>query len=172
MEITDFKKAFQKGFHHANKFQVLIAGFDQAFEMVVTDSPVPEFTIGEIVLNFRGIKIYENGDPALPTWTITVRDDADHTYRKLFEGWQSLINSRTSDEQADTQNYKTTAFISALNNNNEPTLVWTLGGVWPTTLGEISYSSESGDTVSTYTVTFRIDQLESIATIPTGLIGI
>ena len=82
--IDDFKANLIGGGARANQFRVTITpppgiaiGLDvRRASFLVTASRLPESTLGEIAVPFRGRNIYVTGDrPAPETWTTTFFND-------------------------------------------------------------------------------------------------
>ena len=100
--IDDFKANLIGGGARANQFRVTITpppgiaiGLDvRRASFLVTASRLPESTLGEIAVPFRGRNIYVTGDrPAPEPWTVTFFNDTDFMVRTAMERWHNGINN-------------------------------------------------------------------------------
>ena len=92
--IDDFKANLIGGGARANQYRVTITpppgiaiGLDvRRSAFLVTASNLPEQTLGEIAIPFRGRQIYIAGDRTFETaWTTTFMNDTDFMIRNAME---------------------------------------------------------------------------------------
>lgn len=156
--IQDVKRRFNE-YQRANRFQVVIngQGFDQDLEIVVKSSNTPNSTNGVVIFPYRGRQIKYAGDRVYSTWTATVSDDLQHTYRRLFETWNEAIANAADTNAVDGADADVTVLVQSLDRNDNVTMEWTLFNVRITELGEIAWAQDSNDTIAEYTVTLDYD---------------
>ena len=96
--IDDFKANLIGGGARANQYRVTITpppgiaiGLDvRRTSFLVTASTLPEQTLAEIAIPFRGRQIYIAGDRTFETaWTTTFMNDTDFMIRNAIERWSN-----------------------------------------------------------------------------------
>lgn len=160
--LTDIKKRFKDG-QRANRFRVLIngEGFDEDLAISVKTASTPNSTTGVVLFYNQGRQIKYPGDRVYSTFTMTVIDDIDHKYRKLFESWNDKIADPGSTVSATGDSADAVIIVQALDRDKEVvTMEWTLYGARISELGEIAYGQDSNDILAEYTVVIDYDYHE------------
>mgnify|MGYP006232495615 FL=1 len=126
--IDDFKANLIGGGARANQFRVTITpppgiaiGLDvRRASFLVTASRLPESTLGEIAVPFRGRNIYVTGDrPAPETWTTTFFNDTDFMVRNAMERWHNGINNFADNTGVtNAADYQTDLFVEQLDRDD------------------------------------------------------
>ena len=126
--IDDFKANLIGGGARANQFRVTITpppgiaiGLDvRRASFLVTASRLPESTLGEVAVPFRGRNIYVAGDrPAPETWTTTFFNDTDFMVRNAMERWHNGINNFADNTGVNNAaDFQTDLFVEQLDRDD------------------------------------------------------
>ncbi len=117
---------------------------------------IPESTLGEVTVAYRGRDIKLPGDREFPTWSITILNDTDFAIRNAFEQWMNLINSHegnigTQGLQAIQQNWK----VTQLGKGGERLKTYEFSGCWPSQISAIDLDYDSKNAIETFQVTLQ-----------------
>ena len=171
--ISDFKAKLAGGGARANQFKVTmpfpgyasVGGEIEDFAFLCKATALPEMTIGEIPVKFRGRDIKIAGDRTIPNWTVTVYNDTNFRLKNAFERWQNGINNMTDNEGlTNPVDYQVDAFVDHLDRNGNTIKSYTLRGAFPTAVGGIPLDYETTDAIETFDVTFSYQFHESNTT--------
>ena len=171
--IDDFKANLIGGGARANQFRVTITpppgiaiGLDvRRASFLVTASRLPESTLGEIAVPFRGRNIYVTGDrPAPETWTTTFFNDTDFMVRNAMERWHNGINDFANNTGAvNSADYQTDLFVEQLDRDDTVLKSYILRNCQPTGTGAIELSYETANAIEEFSVTWRYTHFEASA---------
>lgn len=143
--------------YRPNRFKVEIDGIDTKLEFLCRTANIPESTIGQIDIPYMGLNIPVAGDrPAGRTWEIEVFMDVNTVVRDQLETWQESIRPQEIVGGTETSSYIRTGIADLLDTNGNTLRSYRMLRIWPVTLGEISLSHDSTDTIAQYPVTFSI----------------
>lgn len=159
MELTDITKAFQSGdFARPNLFEVEIPFLGRDFKFKCKATSMPAANTDKVIVGYQNKKLKLGGDRTYEDWSITVYNDVDHNVRTQFLEWQNLVHAqdrRIYGENPDT--YKKEALIRQFNRQGEETAVFTIYGIWPTSVGEIGLDWDTNNEVETFEVVLSLD---------------
>ena len=168
--IDDFKANLIGGGARANQFRVTITpppgiaiGLDvRRASFLVTASRLPESTLGEIAVPFRGRNIYVTGDrPAPETWTTTFFNDTDFMVRNAMERWHNGINNFADNTGVtNAADYQTDLFVEQLDRDDTILKSYVFRNAFPLTIGTIDLSSAEAGEIETFEVTWRYQHYE------------
>ncbi len=168
--IDDFKANLIGGGARANQFRVTITppagiaiGLDvRRMSFLVTTAQLPESTLGEIPVPFRGRNIYVSGDrPAPATWDITVYNDTDFMIRNAMELWQNGINDYANNTGVtNPSDYQTDLFVEQLDADDTVLKSYIFRNSYPLTIGVIELSSAEAGEIETFPITWRYQHFE------------
>ena len=168
--IDDFKANLIGGGARANQFRVTITppagiaiGLDvRRMSFLVTAAQLPESTLGEIPVPFRGRNIYVSGDrPAPATWDITVYNDTDFMIRNAMELWQNGINDYANNTGVtNPSDYQTDLFVEQLDADDTVLKSYIFRNSYPLTIGVIELSSAEAGEIETFPITWRYQHFE------------
>ena len=171
--IDDFKANLIGGGARANQFRVTITpppgiaiGLDvRRASFLVTASRLPESTLGEIAVPFRGRNIYVSGDrPAPETWTTTFYNDTDFMVRNAMERWHNGINDFANNTGAvNSADYQTDLFVEQLDRDDTILKTYIFRSAYPTTIAAIELSTAEATEIETFEVTWRYQHYEPSA---------
>ncbi len=171
--ITDFKAKLSGGGARPNQFKVVmpfpgyaqVGGEIEQLAFLCQATSLPEMTIGEVEVPFRGRTIKIAGDRTIGDWSITVINDTDFLLRNAFERWQNGINNMSDNEGlTNPADYQVDAFVDQLDRNGATIKSYTLRGAHPTSIGSIALDYETNNAIETFDVTFAYQYFESNTT--------
>ena len=168
--IDDFKANLIGGGARANQFRVTITpppgiaiGLDvRRASFLVTASRLPESTLGEVAVPFRGRNIYVAGDrPAPETWTTTFYNDTDHMIRNAMERWHNGINNFADNTGVtNAADFQTDLFVEQLDRDDTILKTYIFRNAFPLTIAAIDLTNEETTTIETFEVTWRYQHYE------------
>ena len=168
--IDDFKANLIGGGARANQFRVTITpppgiaiGLDvRRASFLVTASRLPESTLGEIAVPFRGRNIYVTGDrPAPETWTTTFFNDTDFMVRNAMERWHNGINNFADNTGVtNAADYQTDLFVEQLDRDDTILKTYIFRSAFPISVGQIDLTNEETTTIETFEVQWRYQHFE------------
>ena len=168
--IDDFKANLIGGGARANQFRVTITpppgiaiGLDvRRASFLVTASRLPESTLGEVAVPFRGRNIYVAGDrPAPETWTTTFFNDTDFMVRNAMERWHNGINNFADNTGVtNAADFQTDLFVEQLDRDDTILKTYIFRNAFPLTIAAIDLTKEETTTIETFEVTWRYQHYE------------
>lgn len=133
--------------------------WDGKFEFLAKTASLPGRTVGNIELNWQGMKYNIAGDPTFDDITFTFINSYEFDLRSFFEGWINGIAQMETNERSQPGAYKTDSItMSQLGRTqNDILAVYSLNGAYPTTLAAVDLSMDNNDQVEEISVTFKFD---------------
>ena len=171
--IDDFKANLIGGGARANQYRVTITpppgiaiGLDvRRSSFLVTASTLPEQTLAEIAIPFRGRQIYIAGDRTFETaWTTTFMNDTDFMIRNAMERWSNGINDLAEGTGVTAPaDYQTDLTVEQLDRDDTVLKSYIFRSAWPTTISAVDLTNDVQDTIETFDVTWRYQHFEASA---------
>ena len=177
--ISQFKSALIGGGARPNLFEVElttlpggIAWDAENFRFMAKAAALPAQNIAAIDVPFRGRIFKVAGDRTIDTWTVTIINDENFKLRNAFEEWTQLIAKLDNNLGAtQPESYMTNAKVFQLGRGSKPSSTDSTGeanavlkeyefiDIFPTTVGEIALSYDTGDTIEEFDVEFQVQSL-------------
>lgn len=161
--LQSFKSAVRDAVR-PNRFFVQIVGgtaagawADTPFSYLAKSAGLPARTIGEIELNWQGMKAKIAGDPTFDDYTMTFINDYDFAIKSYFDAWLEEISTMESNVRTDPETYKAEIIVQQLGREGEILKTYRLIGAYPKQVDQIELNMESNDTASELSVTFGYD---------------
>jgi hypothetical protein len=142
--------------------------------MLIKSAGLPASTITEIPVPFRGRTLKIAGDRTFDIWTITVINDTDFKWRKLFERWMNYIikvsdgsgTINPSEYMADmnvAQLSRSPGVSPNVLNGNEIQVLrkYIVHGVFPTNVSQIDLSYNNENEIEEFTVELQVQWWEA-----------
>ncbi len=182
--ISQFKSALIGGGARPNLFEVelttLPAGIQwdaENFRFMAKAAALPAQNIAAIDVPFRGRIFKVAGDRTIDTWTVTIINDESFALRNAMEQWTEQIARLTNNLGAtDPSAYMTNAKVFQLGrgaskssrdssgSSNAVLKEYEFIDIFPTTVGEIALSYDTGDTIEEFDVEFQVQSLNLTGT--------
>lgn len=119
---------------------------------------IPQSTIEDIQIMFRGKQYHEAGERTYSPWTCQIYNSSDFMIRKALEQWSHSILAAESTAGEDIPTlYKKSVEIKHLDRNGHILRTYILHGAYPQEVGEISLGFDQGNTVEQFSCTFVYD---------------
>ena len=153
-----------------NRFWVEITGGtaagawqEQNMAFLAKSANLPARTIGEIELNWQGMKAKIAGDPTFDDFTMTFLNDYDFNLKKFIEDWMEEIATMATNNRTDHGTYKAEILVSQLGRTGDEVLrKYKLIGAYPKQMDAIELSMESNDQAEELSVTWGYDYFEIV----------
>lgn len=187
--ITGFKERLAGGGARPNLFEVEIPSFPDpirnlwktgatdeivTFKFLCKAAALPASNISAIDVPFRGRILKVAGDRTFDIWTITVINDTDFKWRRLFERWMNYI-VKVSDGSGSIEpaSYMADMNVTQLsrapgvapntrNDNKIGTLRrYVVKDVFPTNVSQIDLSYNNENEVEEFTVDLQVQWWEA-----------
>lgn len=128
-------------------------------EFLAKTTQLPGRTVGNIELNWQGMKYNIAGDPTFEDITFTFVNNYEWDLRKFFEKWAERVAEMGSNERSAPSDYKSDKiYMQQLGRTQSEILqTYTLFGAYPTTVAAIDLSQDSMDTAEEVSVTMKYD---------------
>lgn len=172
--LDDFKAALKGGGARPNLFRAIVnfppgtAGDARLASFMIKGASLPESTLGQIEVPFRGRRLKVGGDRTFNTWTITVMNDTDFAIRDAFERWSNLVNSHADNDSAfggsAALDYMFDMQVDQLDRDENVLKTYTFRGAWPANVSQIDLNYESNDQIEEFTVELAYQYWESNTT--------
>lgn len=128
---------------------------------LVTAASMPTMNMGVIEQRFKGRTLKIPGDRTFDEWSCTVLNDGGMTLYEAFKKWHNGINSFDSNIMPNIEDMYSQVEIHQLNTKDERIMSETLKLAWPSVVGAIELSHESGDALSTFEVTWQYSAIDN-----------
>ena len=169
--IDDFKANLIGGGARPNQFRVTITppsgiaiGLDvRRTSFLCTASTIPEVSIAEIAVAFRGRKIYMAGDRDFPNaWETTFYDDTDFMIRNALERWSNGINDLADNTGVSAPaDYQTDLCVEQLDRDDTVLKSYIFRSAFPTTFAAIDLNVETDNALETFSCSWRYQHFEA-----------
>ena len=123
---------------------------------------MPASQIAAIEVPFRGRQLKIAGDRTFDPWSVTVINDTDFNVRNSFEQWMNGINQHKQNTGlTQPSSYMADMIVEQLDKDGTTKKTYNIRGVFPTNLGAIELSYETGDTIEEFEVEMQVQYWES-----------
>ena len=123
---------------------------------------LPASTIAPIAVPFRGRNLQVAGDRSFDPWSVTVINDTDFNVRNSFEQWMNGINQHENNTGlTQPSSYMADMIVEQLDKDGTTKKTYNIRGVFPTNLGAIELSYDTGDTIEEFEVEMQVQYWES-----------
>ena len=184
--IQDFKAKLVGGGARPNLFEVNIPSFpdplgsfwgsgDDAengiFKFMAKSATLPASTIANVDIPFRGRILKVAGDRTFAPWTVSVINDENFKLRTAFEQWaNAMSNLNDATGISNPSSYMTDAYVQQLGRsasagtegmtnpgaNSAILRTYKFHQIWPSSIGEIALSYDTGDAIEQFDVEFQV----------------
>jgi hypothetical protein len=142
----------------------------EKFTFLCKSAALPASTTAPIEVPFRGRTFKVAGDRTFDPWTITIINDEDFMYRRVFESWMQNVNQYSDHSGLTNPNdYMSDATVVQLGRGQVNRETGTGSGgnanvlaqykfkdIFPTSISEIDLSYDNSDTIEEFTVEFQV----------------
>ena len=133
-------------------------GANRAATFLTCQGSIPQSTIEDIQIMFRGKQYHEAGERTYSPWTCQIYNGTDFKVRSALERWSHTILAAESTAGLDAPaKYKGSVEIKHLDRNGHVLRTYKLIGAYPQEVGEISLGFDQGNTIEQFSCTFVYD---------------
>lgn len=170
--ISDFLSSMAGGGARANRYEVIFtfpaalgipAAAGEQLTYLCKGAELPEATIGQANVGFKGRTLKLPGDITWPDWNVTLYLDNDFLPRDIFQKWQNLINGYRSNVSAPNGQLPATflgsAKIYTLDREDKVTTTTQVNAIWPTVVGTMALDYTTNDAIAEQPVTFAVNEV-------------
>lgn len=150
-----------------NRFFVTIVGdpagvqwLPEPYSFMVKSFVIPDFNVGEIVLNYAGMQHKLQGDLTISDCSMTLHVDNDMKILDFFERWlEGIITVGVDGENVRLSPQECAAEIRVqqLDRTGKTVKTYMLQNAWPKSKSTIELNHDNTDTPMDMTVDFAID---------------
>lgn len=139
--------------------------WESTHEFLAKTTSLPGRTIGNIELNWQGMKYNISGDPTFEDITFTFLNNYEWDLREFFEKWIENIAQMGTNERSQPGAYKSDVItMQQLGRTQKDVLAtYKLVGAYPITLAAQELSMENNDQTEEISVTIKFDYFEVVA---------
>jgi len=131
------------------------------FIMNIHSAILPSVSIATEELRWQGNKTRHGMTPMeFDPWLVSFVVDSRLENWKLLFKWMAFINNNKDKVEEEHHNYTVDAAMVVTDNFNNIALEIRFVSVWPSTMGEVSFSQREGDIVLESTINFNYDYFE------------
>jgi hypothetical protein len=141
---------------------VALGTWSSTYEFLAKTASLPGRTVGNIEVNWQGMKYNIAGDPTFDDITFTFINNYEWDIRGFFETWLEKIAEMGTNERSQPSAYKSDVVeMQQLGRTEGVTLAtYKLVGAYPITVAPIDLSMENNDQVEEISVTMKYDYFE------------
>ena len=174
--ISNFKAALIGGGARPNLFEVELTTLPSGitwdadnFRYMAKAASLPQSSIGQIDIPFRGRTFKVAGDRVIDDWAVTVINDESFKLRNAFEEWIDLIAKLENNLGAtDPSAYMVNAKVYQLGRGSSPSSKSNTGtnnavlkeyefiDIYPTSVAAIDLSYDTENAIEDFEVNFRV----------------
>ena len=133
---------------------------EEPMSFLVKSAGLPAATIGEIELNWQGMKAKIAGDPTFEDFTVTFVNDYEFKAKNFIEKWMQVVAKTDDNQRSSHARYKTEILVEQLGRTGEVIRTYNVQGAYPKQMDQVELSMESTDAVQELSVTFGYDTWE------------
>ncbi len=159
--IDQFKAQLVGGGPRANRFRVFLPRAGNKIEFLASGAQIPAATIEITPVKFRGQTLKLAGDRTFADWTVKIINDVEFSARTALEAWQEEIQGFGTSDGATTTDYLLSrAYIEQLGKDDSVLARYEFFNMFPSEIGAIDLSYDSGDALEDFDVTFAFSHWE------------
>ncbi len=133
-------------------------GANNPFIMNIFSAIIPSVSMASEELRWQGNKSKNALEPMeFDPWLVSFVVDAQLENWKLLVKWMAYINNNWNKIAEEKRNYGVDASLVVTDNYGNSVLELRFIDIWPSTIGEVSFSQREGDIELESTVNFNYD---------------
>lgn len=160
--IADFKGHMTQGGARPNQFRVLInfpstinngSNLINKASFLCRAASIPEATVNNIQLMYRGRQVNFAGERMFSPWTISIYNDNDFALRKAFEQWSDQVqNYDTTNGFNRPADYQVDMVVEQLARDDTPVRTYKFYDAYPASIGPITLDYEMSNQIELFDV--------------------
>jgi len=169
--VDDFKAKLRGGGARSNLFKATInfpgyaAGNVELTSFMCKGAQLPQSTIEEVPISFRGRILKIAGERSFEPWSVTVLNDTDFGTRDAMERWMNGINGHTTNVGlVNPTDYQADLIVEQLDRDGTSIKRYDFRGAFPVNVGEIDLDYDTAGQIEQFQVVFAYQYWESNTT--------
>jgi hypothetical protein len=132
--------------------------------LIKASSGLPDSTLEELIVPFRGRELKMAGSRKFSDWTTTIINDTDFRIRNDLEKWSNAINEHSANTGlSNTNDYFADMVIEQLDRDGSVLKKYDFRGCWPKVIAAIAVGYES-EAIEEFECTWAVQYWESNTT--------
>ena len=168
--IDDFKSKLTGGGARSTLYKAtvnypsFVGGDVELTSFLIKASQLPDSTLEELPVPFRGRVLKMAGSRTFNDWTTTIINDTDFRIRNDLEKWSNGINEHSANTGfTNTNDYFADMVIEQLDRDGSVLKRYDFRGCWPKTVASIPVGYE-GEGIEEFECTWAVQYWESDTT--------
>tara|TARA_B100000214_G_scaffold352971_1_gene308616 strand:+ start:283 stop:807 length:525 start_codon:yes stop_codon:yes gene_type:complete len=168
--IDDFKSKLTGGGARSTLYKAtvnypsFVGGDVELTSFLIKASQLPDSTLEELPVPFRGRVLKMAGSRTFSDWTTTIINDTDFRIRDDIEKWSNGINEHSANTGfTNTNDYFADMVIEQLDRDGSVLKRYDFRGCWPKTVASIPVGYES-EAIEEFECTWAVQYWESNTT--------
>ena len=168
--IDDFKSKLTGGGARSTLYKAtvnypsFVGGDVELTSFLIKASKLPDSTLGQLDVPFRGRTLKMAGSREFGDWTTTIINDTDFRIRNDLEKWSNGINEHSANTGfTDTNDYFADMVIEQLDRDGSVLKRYDFRGCWPKAIAEIPLAYET-EAIEDFECTWAVQYWESNTT--------
>jgi hypothetical protein len=174
--ISDFKSALKLGGARPSLFEIKITASPSQVTIPIDHftkcftSEIPGLTITPIEKQYFGRTIKFPGEMSFDTLSTTFYNSEEYDIRRALEDWTNVINDPASNKgvSGNPQTYSGEIELIHYGKDGTKGMTFTFKDCWPSEVGQIDLSYDTGGEMESFVVTWTYDYFETTAGSITG----
>lgn len=139
-----------------------LSTWEERHEFLAQSASLPGRNVGNIELNWQGMKYNIAGDPTFTDITLVFLNDYEWDIRNFFEQWLEVIAQMDTNERTQPNGYKSDVItLTQLGRTSTEYLQkYKLIGAYPTDISAIDLSQDQENSKEEVSVTIKYDYFE------------
>lgn len=160
--ISDFKSHMIQGGARPSQFRVILnfpttinngSNLINKASFLCRAASIPEATVENIQVRFRGRQVNFAGERMFSPWTISIYNDNDFSLREAFENWSDQIqNYDTTNGFNRPVDYQVDMLVQQMDRNDNPVRTYKFYDAYPAAIGPITLDFENTNQIETFDV--------------------
>ena len=140
----------------SNNFEIVIDGLGEEVTLAVSSGSLPEISNAVIEMHYFNGVAKVAGKTEYADGSIEIKDFITKDIEKKLNAWQKQVYNPDTGKMGYVDEYKRDASIIQYSPKGDMQRVWSLKGVWPTSIsyGSLDYSSTEAKSI---TITLAYD---------------
>jgi hypothetical protein len=167
MQISQFKAQLNQGGARNNHFRVNLsfpaviagaAGIAQIAQFLCHSTSLPDSTLEDTPVMFRGRQTHLAGERLFNPWTINIYNENNFIIRNAFERWSNAVNNHLDNTGLTSPgDYQVDFSVDQLDRNDNIVKTYKFVNGWPLLVGPIDLDFAANNVIESFPVTFVYD---------------
>lgn len=127
----------------------------QQSNFVCRAASLPQSTISDIVVGYRGRPVHFAGERDFAPWAVSIINDTNFVMRDAMEYWSDrIVNYDRTNGILSPLDYMTDLYVTQLDRDDRPLKTYQFFDAYPTNVGDIQLSFDQNNAIEEFAVQF------------------